>query len=100
MYRTIIEIKDDIPDSTLGTVRDVVLGAFLNRAGALTNVSASPYEFIFECDESGYGCLELGVLNLYRVNGFISYVSSWEWIDDEEPSESYDVLRELSVPVN
>lgn len=100
MYKTIIKIKDNISDSTLDTVRDVASKAFLNRAGALTNVSASPYEFIFESDESGYGCLELGVLNLYRVKGFISYVLSWEWIDDEEPSESYDVLRELSVPVN
>ena len=92
MYKTIIKIKDDIPDSALHAIHDVVSGAFLNRAGALKNVSASPYEFIFESDESGYGCLELGMFSLRRQQSFLDHVASWSWID-ADPDESCNMLE-------
>lgn len=47
----------------------------------------------------GYGCLELGMLKLEKQKRFLSYVSAWNWIDEEEPDESCDILKEMSIPV-
>jgi hypothetical protein len=39
------------------------------------------------------------MLGLWEKKDFVSYVVNWQWIDEEEPEESCNVLEELSIPV-
>lgn len=38
------------------------------------------------------------MFELWDKKDFVSYVQDWQWID-EDPDESYDVIKELSIPV-
>lgn len=69
--------------------------AFQNRAGCISNTGTSPFQLIFEGEEKDIGCLELGMLALEKEKGFLSWVKSWDWIDEEEPDESCDILKEM-----
>ena len=98
MYSTVIEIKNSITDDMLNKLRYIVESAFSNRAGSVRNSSNEPRLFIFTGDEKDYGCLEVGMLTLKRVEAFLSCVDSWKWID-EDPDECCDVLKVFATPV-
>ncbi len=99
MYRNIIDIRREIPRDALKALGAVADNAFDNRAGRVRNASNSPYQFIYEGGEKEYGCLNLGMLLLWEKKEFLSHVLSWKWIDEYEPDENCDVLKELSTPV-
>lgn len=99
MYRNVIDIRKEIPQDVLKALTAVADKAFNNRAGRVRNVSTSPYQFIYEGGEKDYGCLNLGMLFLWEKKEFVSQVLSWKWIDEDEPDENCDVLKELSIPV-
>ena len=98
MYSTIIEIKSSITDDMLNKLHYIVESAFSNRAGSVKNSSNEPHLFIFTGGENDYGCLEVGMLTLKRVETFLNCVKSWKWID-EDPDECCDVLKVFATPV-
>lgn len=92
MYSTVIEIKRNVTGDTLNRLRQVAEKAFSNRAGSVKNSSNDSYRLVFKGAEKDYGCLDLGVAMLARVNGFLPQVDSWQWFDDD-PNENCDVLE-------
>lgn len=92
MYKSVIEIKNDIAPGMLDKLAAIADQAFHNRAGRVRNTSQSPYCFSFEGSEKDYGCLELGMLNLKREKFFLDCLRSWRWID-EDPDECCDLLQ-------
>ncbi len=98
MYQTVIDIKNSVQGDTLRKLQFLVENAFSNRAGKVANVSNEPHRFVFEGDENDYGCLEVGMLTLKRIESFLEYVNSWKWIEDD-PDECCDMLRVFSTPV-
>ena len=100
VYKTIINLKNDVPIDVLSKIHDICSSAFDNRAGIIINKSDNPYCLVFEGEEKDYGCLHLGILALDKVENFKSFIASWDWIDEEEPRESGDVLKALSVQLN
>lgn len=97
MYSSIIEIKKSISGETLDKLHEVAEKAFSNRAGSIKNSSKESHRLVFEGAEDDYGCLDLGVAMLARVNGFLPQVDSWQWIDDD-PNESCNVLEVYTEP--
>ena len=97
MYRNVIDIRKEVPSDVLKTLVVMADTAFNNRAGRVKNVSVSPYRFIYEGDEKDYGCLNLGMLSLYAKKDVVSNVLNWNWIDEDDPDESCDVLKEMSI---
>lgn len=93
MYRTIIKLKKDIAPEQLPMLTKTVVDNFNNRAGKVENHSNDPYEFVFEGEgEPAFECLDLGVAMLARTQ-FLDYVSSWDWVDEEEPFENCDIYQ-------
>ncbi len=99
MYRSIIEIKRNVPHDLLINLRIVAENAFSNRAGSAKNSSSAPYKFVFKGDEDKFGCLEVGMLELEDKYDFLKKVNSWQWIDDNDPKENCDILKVLAMPV-
>ncbi len=99
MYRSIIEIKRNVPHDLLINLRIVAENAFSNRAGSVKNSSSNPYKFVFKGDEDKFGCLEVGMLELEDKYDFLKQVNSWQWIDDNDPKENCDILKVLAMPV-
>ena len=99
MYRNVIDIRKEVPSDVLKRLVFMADKAFNNRAGRVKNISVSPYRFIYEGGEKDYGCLNLGMLSLYAKKDFVSNVLNWNWIDEDDPDESCDVLKEMSIPV-
>lgn len=99
MYRSIIEIKRNVPHDLLINLRIVAENAFSNRAGSVKNSSSDPYKFVFKGDEDKFGCLEVGMLELEDKYDFLKQVNSWQWIDDNDPKENCDILKVLAMPV-
>ena len=99
MYRSIIEIKRNVPHDLLINLRIVAENAFYNRAGSAKNSSSDPYKFVFKGDEDKFGCLEVGMLELEDKYDFLKQVNSWQWIDDNDPKENCDILKVLAMPV-
>ncbi len=99
MYRSIIEIKRNVPHDLLINLRIVAENAFSNRAGSAKNSSSAPYKFVFKGDEDKFGCLEVGMLELEDKYDFLNQVNSWQWIDDNDPKENCDILKVLAMPV-
>ena len=99
MYRSIIEIKRNVPHDLLINLRIVAEKAFSNRAGSAKNSSSAPYKFVFKGDEDKFGCLEVGMLELEDKYDFLNQVNSWQWIDDNDPKENCDILKVLAMPV-
>jgi len=97
VYKTIIKIKEDLTQEIINEIQDVSQQDFNNRAGRVENSSDNRYVMIFEGDDSLIGCLQLGIISLHEK--IADYVTSWEWIDIDEPWESCDVLKELSIPI-
>ena len=40
------------------------------------------------------------MLALEKQSDFLDYVISWKWIDEENPSENEDILKEIRTPIN
>lgn len=92
MYKSVIDIRREVPNDVLKLLVAKADKAFNNRAGRVRNVSTFPYRFIYEGGEKEYGCLEVGMLNLKRETDFLPFVSAWQWIDDD-PDECCDMLK-------
>lgn len=92
MYKSVIDIRREVPNDVLKLLVAKADRAFNNRAGRVKNVSTSPYRFVYEGGEKEYGCLEVGMLNLKREANFLPFVSAWQWIDDD-PDECCDLLK-------
>lgn len=91
MYRTIIKIKNSIPNNKLTEIRDICISAYNNRVGVVNIKQPSERCFIFEGEEKDYECLQLGFLTLEDSSLFMESVQSWKW-EDEDPDESCDLL--------
>ena len=94
MYKSVIDIRSDVPLSLLSTLSLMADNAFNNRAGKVSNVSNAPYRFVYQGGENEYSCLEVGMLNLKREKLFLDCVSAWNWVD-EDPDECCDLLKLL-----
>ena len=94
MYKSVIDIRSDVPLSLLSTLSLMADNAFNNRAGKISNVSNEPYRFVYQGGANEYGCLEVGMLNLKREKLFLDCVSAWNWVD-EDPDECCDLLKLL-----
>jgi len=99
MYKNVIQIRKEVPEEALKSLALIAERAFNNRAGKVQNVSDTPYQLVFQGGDEAYGCLNLGMLNLWDKKDFVACVQSWDWIDEEEPDESCDVIKEMSIPV-
>jgi len=99
MYSTVITFNDELQGDVLNSLQTVCEKAFDNKAGKAACRVEAQNRFVFEGEEELCCCLSIGLHNLYHLEGFTEAVSKWEWID-EEPDESCDVLRELSLIVN
>lgn len=97
MYSTEIEIKNDVSSEMLNQLKVIIENAFSNRVGIIRNTSNELYRFRFAGGDMERGCLDIGLLTLKDEKKFISNVSSWQWIDHEEPDESCDILKEFSI---
>ena len=99
MYKSIIDIRREVPKEKLDILVAMANKAFNNRAGQVKNRSNSPYRLSYEGEESQFGCLQLGMLTLEKEKEFLACVSAWNWIDEEEPEENEDILAEMCTPV-
>lgn len=99
MYKSVIDIRREIPNDVLKLLVAKADKAFNNRAGRVRNLSTFPYRLSYEGEENQFGCLELGMLALEKEKDFLPYVSAWRWIDEEEPGESCDILAVMNVSV-
>lgn len=100
MYKSVIDFREDISKNKLEELIKRAEKAFDNRAGKVQNVSKMPYRLSYEGGEEYFGCLELGMLTLEDEKDFVACVKSWQWIDEEHPGESCDILEEMAIPVN
>lgn len=100
MYKSIIDIRRDLPSDLLNALLEVANSAFDNRAGKVENVSNDPYRFVFEGGEDKFGCLELGMLSLEKQGLFLPFVEAWTWVDEEDPEENTDILALMIADVN
>jgi hypothetical protein len=98
MYSTVITFKADTSENILRELRATCDRAFDNRAGRAIRRNDRPERLIYEGGEELYGCLHLGNLTLYKTGGFKDAVRTWDWID-EDPDESCDILKSLSIPI-
>ena len=71
MYKSVIEIKEDIAPSMLDKLAMIADQALIDRAGRVKNKSNSPYLFSYEGEASQFGCLQLGMLALENRKGFL-----------------------------
>lgn len=95
MYRTVIELKEDTPNEVAKEIRQFCIKAHKNRAGQVQIKDISEKSFVFEGDEKDFACLNLGFLELNRIDLFKENVERWFW-EDEEPTESCDLMEALS----
>lgn len=96
MYKVIIELKKDISEDVLKKLTEIINAAFDNRGGKVPNANtASPYRFEFVGDEDMFGCMQLGLLTLKDNKAFWDNVVVWEWVDEDEPEESCNVIKEF-----
>ena len=100
MYKVIIELKKDISEETLKELTEIINKAFDNRGGKVAGTQTeSPYCFEFVGDKKRFGCMQLALVDLKRIKLFWDNVAVWKWIDVNNPRESCDVIKELSIPI-
>lgn len=99
MYKNIIDVRNDTPQDILQTLAGVADKAFDNRAGKVKNTSDTPYRFIHKGGEPLFCCLQLGMLALEKNADFLTYVSAWNWIDEDDPTENEDILAEIQTSI-
>ncbi|MCL2591971.1 MAG: hypothetical protein FWD82_01275 [Defluviitaleaceae bacterium] len=92
MYKTVIEFKNDIPNEKMNELFNLCDEAFDNRIGRATRLIELENQVAYEGDEALCGCLQIGTSILRRTDGFLKYVKSWEWIEDD-PDECCDMFE-------
>ena len=97
--RSIIELKKDISPDLLSRIKENIEAAFSNRVGTVKNTGKDPYHLEFAGGEDKFGSLEFGMLCVEEQQDVIPYIEAWNWIDEECPDESCDMLEEISIPV-
>ena len=97
--RSIIELKKDISPDLLSRLKENIEASFSNRVGTVKNTGKDPYHLDFAGGEDKFGCLEFGMLCVEEQQDVIPYIEAWNWIDEECPDESCDMLEEISIPV-
>ena len=97
MYRSIIELKKDISPDLLSQLKEKIEAAFFNRVGTVKNTGKDLYHLEFAGGEDKFGCLEFGMLCVEEQQDVIPYIEAWNWIDEECPDESCDMLEEISI---
>lgn len=97
--RSIIELKKDISPDLLSRLKENIEAAFSNRVGTVKNTGKDPYHLEFAGGEDKFGSLEFGMLCVEEQQDVIPYIEAWNWIDEECPDESCDMLEEISIPV-
>ena len=97
--RSIIELKKDISPDLLSRLIENIEAAFSNRVGTVKNTGKDPYHLEFAGGEDKFGSLEFGMLCVEEQQDVIPYIEAWNWIDEECPDESCDMLEEISIPV-
>jgi len=92
MYKTIIEFKNGLTEEKINELVNLCNKAFDNRAGKAIGMTEKQNHISFEGGENLYGCLRLGTFAAYNISGFIQYLKSWIWIE-EDPDECCDMLE-------
>ena len=85
LYQSILTLKDDVSDDLLRELTPIIETAFVNRAGCVKNISKTPRVFVFQGCRDEVGCMDLGMFALREIPGFLSYVKSWDWLDEDPP---------------
>lgn len=99
MYKTIIEFSKNISNSKALELTEIANRAFDNRAGKVENTSGESHLLVYDGEEKDYGCIHLGILDLHDIEEFREQVKKWDYIDEDNPRECCDVLKELDFEV-
>ena len=97
-YRVIIALRPEITGPELADLRSMIEAAFKNRAGSVIDSGDGSHRLVFAGREDDYGCLQLGMLALPKITGFMAHVRACTWVDPD-PDECCDLLVELAKPV-
>ena len=92
MFQSLMDIREDTPQDILNSLVEI--------ANKVENTSKMPYRLIYRGEDNLFSCLQLGMLALEKQSDFLDYVISWKWIDEENPSENEDILKEIRTPIN
>ena len=93
MQKSVIYFKRTLPEKVIQLLVSISNDAFNNREGKIVGNRESTYCLSYGGDESMYGCLQLGMLELEDNKDFLKCVCDWKWIDEEYPEENYSVWR-------
>ena len=93
MQKSVIYFKRTLPEKVIQLLVSISNDAFNNREGKIVGNRESTYCLSYGGDESMYGCLQLGMLELEDNKDFLRCVCDWKWIDEEYPEENYSVWR-------
>ena len=93
MQKSVIYFKQSLSEKKIDLLVSTANDAFNNREGQIMGIKESPYCLFYGGDESMYGCLQLGMLELEDNKDFLQCVHDWKWIDEEYPEENYNVWR-------
>ena len=93
MQKSVIYFKRTLPEKVIQLLVSISNDAFNNREGKIVGNRESTYCLSYGGDESMYGCLQLGMLELEDNKDFLRFVCDWKWIDEEYPEENYSVWR-------
>ena len=93
MQKSVIYFKRTLPEKVIQLLVSISNDAFNNREGKIVGNRESAYCLSYGGDESMYGCLQLGMLELEDNKDFLRFVCDWKWIDEEYPEENYSVWR-------
>lgn len=91
-YRSEIHFKETVPEKTMQLLQNIADQAFDNYAGKVTGKRMTPHCLSYDGNESEYGCLQLGMLDLEENEDFMACVIAWNWIDEVYPEECSDIL--------
>ena len=96
MYRTIIEIREDVPADVLKEMREACIKAHKNRGGEVKIKDVSERSFVFEGGEDKFGCMQLANFIVNSSSTFRESVKEWRWEDEEAPGENCDLYEILT----
>ena len=93
MQKSVIYFKRTLPEKVIQLLVSISNDAFNNREGKIVGNRESTYCLSYGGDESMYGCLQLGMLELGGKKDFCRFVIEWNGIGEEYPEENYSVWR-------
>lgn len=93
MYRTIIKFKDEIPQETLISLKEICNKEHNNHAGNVPLIKDDGLNIVYEANiEDLFVALHLASGNLYDIPLFREWIEVWKYEDDNDPSENGDYL--------